>query len=164
MERKETGVPVLINLTSQASYQGYADEPIRVLTTGTLIPRGKDCLLKYTERTEDEQTGEIEEEQILLTLGKDQVTMNRTGAYANTMMFKKNRRFETSYRTPFGELPMAVFSREATARFRDGRGAVHLQYDLEFQGGLASTNELHLEFFQEEKHSKGGETHEKADQ
>ena len=144
MEGKETGVPVLINLTSQASYQGYADEPIRVLTTGTLIPRGQDCLLKYTERTEDEQTGEIEEEQILLTLGKDQVTMNRTGAYANTMMFKKNRRFETSYRTPFGELPMAVFSRDVHCRLGEKEGTVHLKYELSMQGNYTSTNELHL--------------------
>ena len=156
---------VLINLLAIAHYDQMPDYPIQMMTIGKLqtLPDGQ-MILRYQENEPDDEDGPTKPSDITLFLSPKRVTMERRGEFNNTMVFAKGQRFEGIYSTPYGDMPMAVFSREATARFRDGRGAVHLQYDLEFQGGLASTNELHLEFFQEEKHSKGGKTHEKADQ
>ena len=151
MNRKnEAGIPVLINLASLASYDGMADDPIQLLTTGTLFHQDKSALLKYTESTEDEATGEMSESEIQLELKKDQVTMNRQGEFSNMMLFQRNRRYETTFHTPYGDLPMAVYSRDVQCDVGPQRGKVHLRYELSMQGTYASTNELHLEYWAKE--------------
>ena len=131
--KEKKGIPVVINLASLVSYDGMTDDPMQVLTTGTLIPQGNASLLRYTESQEDEATG--------------QVTMNRMGEFANTMLFMPNKRFETVLKTPFGELPMAVYSRDVRCDLGEDSGKVHLKYELSMQGAYASTNELHLEYW-----------------
>ena len=103
MERKEEGIPVLVNMASMASYDGMTDDPIQVITTGTLFPKKEYLLLRYIENQEDETTGEVMESEIHLVMKKNQVTMNRMGQFANTMLFQPNRRYETVFRTPYGD-------------------------------------------------------------
>lgn len=146
MTEHTNGIPVMINLASLASYDGIADDPIRLITTGTLFTRGSLAELKYHETQEDENTGELIESDIQLLLKKDRVTMNRTGAYSNTMLFERNRRYETTFHTPFGDLPMAVTPSDVLCTLQGDNGTVHLKYELSMQGAYASTNELHLEY------------------
>ena len=147
MKANEQGIPVLINLASVASYEGMTDEPMQVITTGVLYQRENCYQLQYRENQEDEQDGSVMESEICLVLKKDQVTMNRMGEYSNTMLFQKNKRFETDYRTPFGNLPMAVYARNVQCELGSRKGKVHLVYELSMQGSYASTNELHLEYW-----------------
>jgi len=146
MERKKEGIPVLVNMASMASYDGMTDDPIQVITTGTLFPKKEYLLLRYTENQEDEATGEVMESEIHLVMKKNQVTMNRMGQFANTMLFQPNRRYETVFRTPYGDLPMAVQTREVRCNLGEENGNVHLKYEISMQGAYASTNELHLEY------------------
>ena len=148
---RNPGIPVFINLASVASYDGMADDPIQMMTSGHLFP-GKDfSLLRYQEIQQDSETGQVAESEIQLVLKKNQVTMNRLGDFSNTMLFRKNQRFETVYHTPYGDMDMAVFTREARWEERQGAGKIHLRYDLSMQGSYASTNELHLEYQRKEK-------------
>ena len=146
-EINSRGIPVLINLAALASYGGIQDDPMQIMTTGTLFPQDGFVLLRYQENQEDEETGQVMESEIQLVLRKDQVTMNRMGPFSNTMLFKRNKRFETTFHTPYGDLPMAVYARDV--RWEDGKsgGRVHLKYELSMQGSYASTNELHLEYW-----------------
>ena len=147
MEEKKDGIPVTINLAALASYDGVADDPMQVMTTGMLFSQDGFSLLRYQERQEDEASGQIVESEIQLVLKKDQVTMNRMGEFSNTMLFQRNKRFETTFHTPYGDLPMAVYARDVRCDVEDGSGKVHLKYELSMQGAYASTNELHLEFW-----------------
>ena len=131
--KEKKGIPVVINLASLVSYDGMTDDPMQVLTN--------------TESQEDEATGEVTQSEIQLELKKNQVTMNRMGEFANTMLFMPNKRFETVLKTPFGELPMAVYSRDVRCDLGEDSGKVHLKYELSMQGAYASTNELHLEYW-----------------
>lgn len=146
MAMEEKGVPVVIQLSSLISYDGIADDPLQMMTTGTWTPGEKENILDYVESQEDQETGEIMEARTKLIIGKDQMTMNREGDTASTMMFKKNRRFETVYRTPFGEMPMSVFTRDIRCDVNDIGGTVYLKYELSLQGNYASTNEMHLRY------------------
>ena len=122
------GIPVLISLSALASYDGTPDDPIRMRTSGTLFPGADRSLLQYKEIQEDQETARILEADIQLVLRKDQVTMNRIGDYSNTMLFKKNIRYETLYHTPYGDLNMSVFTKEARWRSAGGSGSVHLRF------------------------------------
>ena len=147
MEENRHEIPVLINLASMASYDGMTEDPLQMMTTGVLVPGKDSLLLRYVENQEDESTGEVMVSEIQLELRKDQVMMNRMGEFSTTMLFRRNKRYETTMRTPYGDLPMAVFSRDVRCELGKENGKVHLRYELSMQGAYASTNELHLEYW-----------------
>ena len=148
------GKPVMINLLATARHDQTPDYPIQLITKGRLfMPKHGEALLEYTETQQDEETGEMTTAEVSLALEKKRVTMTRRGDFANTMVFVPDQRFEGVYRTPYGEMNMAVFSRGVWCNVGEERGSVHLKYQLDIQGAYASTNELHLEYVSE----NGGE-------
>ncbi len=139
--------PVFINLLAIARYDHMPDYPIQFMTVGKLSYSNPDeALLQYVESQQDEETGEITKSDISLSLHDGKITMERKGEFANTMVFAKGQRFEGVYHTPYGEMDMAVFTKEAACRFGRSEGNIHLKYQLNIQGNYASTNELHLEY------------------
>lgn len=139
--------PVLINLLATARYDRMPEVPIQFITVGKLFYHGpEDAQIQYVESQQDEETGEIMNSDISLTFSKDKITIQREGDFSNTMVFSNGKRFEGVYHTPYGEMDMAVYTREAACRIGSGDGSVHLKYQLSIQGNYTSTNELHLEY------------------
>lgn len=149
--------PVFINLLAIARYDQMPDYPIQFMTVGNLFYSSPDnVMLQYVESQQDEETGEIMKADISLSLRDGRITMERKGDFANTMVFAKGQRFEGVYHTPYGEMDMAVFTKEAACRFGRSEGNVHLKYQLNIQGNYASTNELHLEYKSEQARKENG--------
>ena len=143
MKKKET--PVYINLTALASYNGMTDDPIQFITTGTLLrPEKEHYIIRYRESQQDEETGKITDSDIELDLRQNRVIMNRTGDFQSTMVFSREHRYEGKYRTPYGDMDMAVDTRQLNCALGEREGTMHLKYHLNIQGNYASTNELHL--------------------
>ena len=143
----EQNTPVFINLLAIARYEQMPDYPIQFMTVGNLSYTNKDeALLEYAESQQDEETGEILTSDISLSLRNGRITMERKGDFSNTMVFAKGQRFEGVYHTPYGEMDMAVFTKEAACKFGKTEGNIHLKYQLNIQGNYTSTNELHLEY------------------
>ena len=141
------GTPVFINLLAIARYDQMPDYPIQFMTVGNLSYTNKDeARLEYAESQQDEETGEILTSDISLSLRNGKITMERKGDFSNTMVFAKGQRFEGVYHTPYGEMDMAVFTKEAACKFGKTEGNIHLKYQLNIQGNYTSTNELHLEY------------------
>ena len=143
----DRNTPVFINLLAIARYDHTPDYPIQFMTVGKLnYTNPDDIRLEYQESQQDEETGEIMKADISLSLREGRITMERKGDYSNTMVFVKGQRFEGVYRTPYGNMDMAVYTREAACKFGSSEGNMHLKYQLDIQGSYASTNELHLEY------------------
>ena len=139
--------PVLINLLAIAKHEHAPDYPIQFMTRGLLhLGDHDDAVLEYTESQQDEETGEISTAQITLSMEKNRVTMTRQGDFSSMMVFVPEQRFEGVYRTPFGDMDMAVYARRVRCDIGEKKGSVHLKYQLDLQGAYASTNELHLEY------------------
>ena len=139
--------PVFINLLAIARYDHTPDYPIQFMTVGKLHYKSPDeALLRYAESQQDEETGEIMKSDISLSLNNGRVTMERRGDYSNTMVFARGHRFEGTYHTPYGEMDLSVFTKEAAYRIGRNDGSLHLKYQLDIQGTYMSTNELHLEY------------------
>ncbi len=150
-----SSTPVFINLLAIARYDHMPDYPIQFMTVGNLSYSGPDdARLQYVESQQDEETGEIIKADVCLSLRDGRITMERKGDFSNTMVFAKGQRFESVYHTPYGEMDMAVFTKEAACRFGQAEGNIHLKYQLNIQGNYASTNELHLEY-RAERENKG---------
>ncbi|MBR2824507.1 MAG: DUF1934 domain-containing protein [Clostridia bacterium] len=150
--QENTGFPVLINLSALSSYNGVPGDPAQLVTTGRLIPAKDGALLTYHEVLQDE-AGEPSEAEVEMVLRKDQITLNRVGDFSSTMHFRKNHRFETRYRTPYGEMNMSLMTREARWTRKPGAGTVHLHYDVSMSGDYAATNEIHLEYWRKDNGS-----------
>ena len=157
-------IPVMINMLAIAHYDQMPDFPIQFMTGGQLqLIRENEMILRYRETQPENEDGPAVTSDITLTLTPQRITMEREGDFRNTMVFARGLRFEGIYSTPYGDMNMGVFSREARFRYADGHGSVHLKYDLEFSGTLTSTNELHLEFIQESMRKRDGKRNEKVD-
>ena len=88
---------VLINLLAIARYEHTPEYPIQFMTKGKLFMDSDDeAILEYTESQQDEETGEITNALITLSMEKNRVTMTRKGEYSNTMVFMPEQRFEGS--------------------------------------------------------------------
>ena len=147
--------PVFINLLAIARYEQMPDYPIQFMTVGNLSYTNKDeAQLDYAESQQDEETGEILTSDISLSLRNGKITMERKGEFSNTMVFAKGQRFEGVYHTPYGEMDMAVFTKEAACKFGKTEGNIHLKYQLNIQGNYTSTNELHLEYKAGKQHAE----------
>ena len=144
--------PVFINLLAIARYEHTPDYPIQFMTTGKLFFTSQDeASLQYAESQQDEETGEMIRSDIILSFRNGKITMERKGEFSNTMVFSRGQRFEGVYRTPYGDMDMAVYTKEATCKFGRKEGNIHLKYQLNVQGSYASTNELHLEYRAEQR-------------
>ena len=121
------------------------DEPadtVRLLTTGTLAGRRDSWRVDYTETQPDNETNDV-----TLTLDHGVVTMERSGAYATSMVFDQGRRFEGNYHTPYGDLAMGVYPTLVKYKVDDqATGEVSLTYQLDLQGQFAAMHELRIRF------------------
>lgn len=79
--------------------------PVTMMTTGEMARDGDTITLTYTEVDEDApENGET----VVLTVRPDLICMDRQGEYGASLAFRPGKRYESSYRTPFGEIPLVV--------------------------------------------------------
>ena len=133
---------VLLSVMGWTHEDDDSGDTIRLLTTGTMTG-GKDAWrIDYTETQPDNESSEV-----TLTLDQGVVTMQRSGAFATSMVFEQGRRFEGSYRTPYGDLAMGVYPTHVKYQVEDGPvGQVDLTYQLDLQGQFAAMHELRIRF------------------
>lgn len=138
------GKEILISVSGWNREQGSeTEEPVRLLTTGTLSGQKDAWRIDYQETEPDS-----EKSAVTLTMGKGIVTMQRLGAFSSSLVFQKGHRFEGSYQTPYGALDMGVYPTRVKYQVEeDGlNGEVQLQYQLDLQGQFAAMHELQIRF------------------
>jgi len=133
---------VLVSITGWTKEDDEQPESVRLLTTGTLTGAPEDWRIDYTETQPDNDAHDV-----TLTLGKGVVTMQRMGPFSTSMVFQQGRRFEGSYRTPYGALDMGVYPTHVRYKVDDqANGEVNLTYQLDLQGQFAAMHELRIKF------------------
>lgn len=142
---KEQPTDVVVRLCGITG-EGSEEDVIRVMTTGKLRQTPSGFLLRYQAMETDDNTGAVMTQDIILSLQPGRVSMTRLGDYGATMVFVKDRRFESKYRTPYGDLDMGVYATHVQCDLSPERGKVHLKYQVDLQGSFASMNTLHLEY------------------
>jgi len=132
--------PAVISLEARIS-DGSAENtlPVSMMMTGEIIREGDTDFLVYRESGE-------EETEVHLMISDQYVTMNRIGNCSTTMMFRKGRRFESEYETPYGKLEMSVFPREVRTLRGEDSGEVRLEYEMMMQGKYVSSNVLEVKY------------------
>ncbi len=139
MEKKQQ---VLLSVMGWTHDDDEPADSVRLLTTGTLSGGKDQWRIDYTETQPDNESSDV-----ILTMGKGVVTMQRTGPFGTSMVFQQGRRYEGTYRTPYGDLSMGVYSTHVKYKVEDGmNGEVNLTYQLDLQGQFAAMHELRIRF------------------
>lgn len=107
---------------------------------GTMEKTDTGYVLRYLE-----QSGELTGFATELTVTEpDSVFISRQGEYRIELMLETARRHECHYDTPHGSLMMGVYTNGIDSRMSTFGGTLHLNYDIDFNAGFVSENQLHI--------------------
>lgn len=139
--------PVWVTLISSSrTDDAEQEQPIRMRCQGQLRETSGGFMLRYQEIQTDDATGQSQTQDVILSLQPGRVTMNRLGPFGTTMVFVKDRRFEGAYRTPYGDLELALFATQVTCQAGPESGYVHLEYQLDMQGSYAAVQTIDVTY------------------
>jgi uncharacterized beta-barrel protein YwiB (DUF1934 family) len=134
------GIPILISLDAQSTADGRPEDTLRLITTGELFERADETVIRYEESLDEQEPPQ----KIELTMRGDIITMSRRGSIDANMVFRKGRRYESQYRTPYGEMELALFCTKASVTRVNGGGELSLQYQLDLGGQYAAMHDMKL--------------------
>lgn len=133
---------VLLSVMGWTHDDDDPSDSVRLLTTGTLSGEKDRWRIDYKETQLDNESSDV-----ILTMDKGVVTMQRSGAYGASMVFQQGHRYEGAYRTPYGDLSMGVYPTHVKYKVENGlAGQVDLTYQLDLQGQFAAMHELRIRF------------------
>ena len=137
--------PVMVSLsTSEQRPDGGVDGPLRVLLPGELKQGDGDVLLRYNESVEEDSAATT---QVHMRLRPGQMTMIRSGDFGTTMVFSRGKRFEGSYHTPYGDIPLALYTTRMSASLGEAEGSASLEYRLELDGSPSVLHRIQLSYY-----------------
>ncbi len=135
--------PVLLTISAFTTLDSEKqDDQIDLLTTGTWTETEGGCILHYAESVDEESPPQ----QVELHVEESGVTMRRGGEYETQMVFRKAQRYEGVYRTPYGDMDMAIYATRLHHRADEKGGRVSLQYQLELSGQYAAMHDMTVQY------------------
>ena len=139
-----TVIPVLISIRSNAHREeAVEDETMTMLTSGQLELDDEKAIIRYEENIDEGAPPQ----QVTVTVCDEAITMSRGGAYETQMVFRMGCRYEGQYRTPYGEMDLAIFSTRVNYDLGEDGGAVELSYQLDLNGRFAAVHDMEMHLF-----------------
>lgn len=134
-------IPVLISIRSNAHREeAVEDETMTMLTAGTLELTETEAVIRYEEQIDES----VPMQQVTVTVGENGATMTREGAYTTHMVFRMGCRYEGQYRTPYGDMDLAVYCTRLAYDLGDDGGGLEISYQLDLNGSFAAMHDMEL--------------------
>lgn len=134
-------IPVLVTIHSCARRDDDSEEPISLMTTGTLRLEDDAAVLTYQELLDES----IPPQTVSVTAKEDMITMQRDGEYATQMVFNRGQRYEGVYQTPYGSMDMAIFCTRLHYDLSENGGEILLVYQMDMNGQFAGMHQMHMQ-------------------
>ena len=132
---------VLLSITGVSKTNGIPDDAIKMFTTGYLSGEGDSWKLRYSETSPDDIK---DKNHVTLMMSNGMITMTNSQNKGADMFFVRGSRYQGVYRTPYGDLDLAVFPSVVDYRIGRDSGEINLSYQLDFDGPYASDHERHI--------------------
>ncbi len=129
---------VIISIRGLQQTEVSEDTPIALVTQGRYERKGEDYIVSYDE---SELTG-LAGTRTTLTIEPDVVTVLRTGNYPSQLVFERGKKHLSLYATEYGDLTIAVCTRNIQRTLGDAGGSLDVRYDVEIDHAFAGTNHL----------------------
>lgn len=72
------------------------------------------------------------------------VTIERSGVMEHKLMIEKNKRHQSVYTTPYGDMTVGIFGEIVDGKLTAKGGRLFMKYSLDINSGLISENELEI--------------------
>lgn len=134
-------IPVLISVLSNAHREEVVeDETMTMLTSGEMDLTDTAAVIRYEESIDEG----MPPQKVEITVENECLTMTRGGAYQTHMVFRIGCRYEGMYRTPYGEMDLAVYCTRLNYDLGDDGGEIELSYQLDLNGSFAAMHDMTL--------------------
>ena len=130
----------LISVLGKQQVNGQSDE-IEVNTTGTYVRKGDKRYIMYKEYGENSQPTRTN---ILKIEGNNRLTVMRGGTDGTHLILENGKRYLCQYNTGYGNLMLGISTSELQNLLTDKGGSLKVQYTLDINSSLASSNELYI--------------------
>ncbi|MGI6205088.1 MAG: DUF1934 domain-containing protein [Anaerovoracaceae bacterium] len=147
---------IMVRLTGRQINKDNAlnsdDDQIEFVTEGKAYKKGSSTYIVYEE---GEMSG-LENVKTTLRIGDDgEIRMKRFGrdVIMDTVMeFKKGKRFNSIYHTPYGSFEMEVLTNNVVNEIEPEKltGSLFIDYDISLKGLSESRSMLNIELFEQE--------------
>lgn len=145
-----TTIPVLISILSNAHREeAVEDETMTMLTAGEMDLTDTTAVIRYEESIDEG----MPPQKVEVTIADECLTMTRGGAYQTQMVFRIGCRYEGMYRTPFGEMELAVYCTKLNYDLGDDGGEIDLSYQLDLNGSFAAMHDMTLRLVRQQNGS-----------
>lgn len=134
---------VWLSIKGQQFIDDEKPEIIELLTEGELYNKNKSNYLLYKE---SELSG-MEGTTTTVKIEEDHVSIIRLGTTNSHLVFKKGRREYNSYETPYGQLLLSIFTKDVEIKYNQDKEpvSIHLDYQLDIDGGYGTKNTLEIQ-------------------
>ncbi|MCL1855870.1 MAG: DUF1934 domain-containing protein [Clostridia bacterium] len=136
------GTPILLSLQASSSAEGEQRDGLQLLTSGELTALTDGYLIRYEEIINESAAPT----KVELSLKEGIVTMQRKGEFESNLVFRKGRRYESQYVTPFGLIELALYCTEMRYGVDKQGGFLQLQYQLDLNGQFEAMHEMDMRF------------------
>lgn len=133
-------IPVLVAIHSNAYRDEEAEEPVTLITSGTLRLAGAKAVLAYDEALDEA----LPPQHVVITVEDESVQMSRNGDYAMDLVFHKGSRYEGKYATPYGDMELGVFCTRLRYDLGEDGGEIQLSYQMDLNGQFAAMHDMEL--------------------
>lgn len=123
--------PIVLHIKSNIVMKGEEDQAMDLMTEGKYYEKLGAHYLMYEETEVSGMAGD----KTTIKLKEGKVVMHRYGENNSELTFEKGVRYDTLYKTPYGNFEMEVLASEVDYCISpDGCGAVTLIYELSIKG------------------------------
>lgn len=137
----------LITVTGTQIIDGEK-ETIKLTTAGEFTFDGHKHYIRYREY--DNENPGIYFDNTVEAEGSEVVTVIRKGPANSRLTLERGRRHQCHYSTMFGDLMVGVFANMIENNLTEKGGVLQASYTLDFNAGLVSKNEIHINVTEKE--------------
>ncbi len=136
----------LISVLGTQEIGGESDS-IELTTTGDYYEEGSSRYIVYREC--DEENPEVTTLSTVKIEG-DTVTVIKSAPYESRLILQKGTRHQCHYSTMFGDILVGVYTDSMRCTLTSDGGELFVSYDLDFNAGLVSKNEIKIKVMKKE--------------
>jgi uncharacterized beta-barrel protein YwiB (DUF1934 family) len=135
---------ITIKIVGKQVYDDREEDQLEFITDGKLYQRGDAIYMVY----EETELSGLEGYKTTLKLTADSLKMKRIGkaGMGSELFFQKDRRFSSTYNTPYGPVDMEVLTRSVENRLdpKTLLGAIEISYDISMDGVSEGKNRIEI--------------------
>lgn len=133
---------VTLDIHSSHKAPGQAPQEMRSTAAGACFVKNEKLHIVY----DDHQEGGSEVIKNHLTLAPEQVELKQKGAIRSKMIFAENERHETSYLTPYGQIPLVIRTNALEVEGLEGDdGRIRIMIAYQMESGGSQMTECQME-------------------